>query len=602
VTAKLAFALQQYAMLGILVVSAYGLGRPLTHWLPKSPGLPLEFTVPLRLAGGMAVFMVSFFIAASFHKFTAPVIAVLIALGLFIAIVPFLLTLQKQGVSGSRPAHSGRLATEAWLWMSIVTAVSLPLMLKPLRPPQYFDELMYHLPYARIWAEQGALVVNEWLRFPVFTYNMELIYGAALVFGSDVLAHLLHALAAALTALLTFGIARRYFDWRVACAGVIMLLLATRWGWSTANVDFGVMLFWTSAFVALALGREFGGRRFIYLSVFFAGMAVGIKYQAMLYLPVFLALVPVVERRPGVLARAAMLFAVFGGYWYLRNFLISGNPVHPLGQEWLGYWLWNAGDVELLFGDLERIRDWPNWYLLLFAGAALYWRDSTRVQRTLLLTAVAVVGIWSLISAYPRYLTAAYPIMSILSAFFIIETVRRTGFSKRFTALLPKPGSRARLILLSLFFLLVAFAGFLDAFNTWKQVFPGSKGRADFLAQQFGGYELLNSFAEQRSGTIYQLGFEGEIYYLGKDIRGEWFGPGRYRDVLALSNDASGLSRHLADIGADGLLVNRARAPFSGLALTPAFLEYFELLGQTDRAAFYWRIGPGQMVSDETVE
>jgi hypothetical protein len=73
------------------------------------------------------------------------------------------------------------------LWALVLAAVILPLMLEPLRPPHDWDELMYHLPYARFWAEQGGLDVNEWLRFPVFPYSMELLYAGALLVGSDVL-------------------------------------------------------------------------------------------------------------------------------------------------------------------------------------------------------------------------------------------------------------------------------------------------------------------------------------------------------------------------------------------------------------------------------
>ena len=192
--------------------------------------------------------------------------------------------------------------------------------------------------------------------------------------------------------------------------------------------------------------------------------------------------------------------------------------------------------------------------------------------------------------------------MAVLSAFFVIETVRRTGLSERTAGLLRKSGHLPRLVLLPLFFLTTALGGFLDVSKIWSQVLAGEEGRPKFLAQKFGGYELLNSLTESRIGTVYQLGFEGELYYLGKDVRGEWFGPGRYADVMSLSLHAPELAQHLADIGADSLLINREREPFSNQVWAPAFLEYFELTGQTERAALYGIKSPVKFASDQLLE
>ena len=65
----------------------------------------------------------------------------------------------------------------------------------PLAPPAAFDELMYHLPYAREVAHSGSLGIHEWLRYPWFPYNYNLLYAAALLVGDDVLPHFLNALA-----------------------------------------------------------------------------------------------------------------------------------------------------------------------------------------------------------------------------------------------------------------------------------------------------------------------------------------------------------------------------------------------------------------------
>lgn len=390
----LVFALEQYLLLILIITGAYGLGRPLTGWMRGSLVLPRVLTIPLQVGAGIGVAMISLFVAGLLGQFRVHLIGTLLLIGLSFAFAPLLLRPSRLRVSAMRMARAlKRIPISVWWWVAIALAVSFPLLLRPLQLPLEWDELMYHLPYARFWAQQGGLTVNEWLRYPLFPYNMDLLYGAALVFDNDVLPHLIHAFTGALTAVLTFAVATRFMDWRVGLVAAILLLHATRWGWSNAYIDLGLMLFWSCAFTALALRHQLGDRRFSYLAAFFAGVAVGVKYQGLFYLPVFVILALTVERRLAVINRALLIFLGVGGYWYLRNWFISGDPVHPIGGYLFGFWLWSPGDLAAQFYELETVREWPNWYFLPALGAAAFWRRSTAFYRGLLLCATASVVI-----------------------------------------------------------------------------------------------------------------------------------------------------------------------------------------------------------------
>ena len=54
------------------------------------------------------------------------------------------------------------------LALAVLVLTALPALVEPLAPPAVFDELMYHLPYAREVAQSGRLGVHEWLRYPGF--------------------------------------------------------------------------------------------------------------------------------------------------------------------------------------------------------------------------------------------------------------------------------------------------------------------------------------------------------------------------------------------------------------------------------------------------
>jgi len=450
-----------------------------------------------------------------------------------------------------------------------------------------WDELAYHLPYARFWAEQGVLTVNPWLRYPLGAYNLDVLYAAALIVGSDVLPHLLHGLTGGLTAVLTLGIASRFMDGRVGAIAAILVLYTTRWGWSNAYVDLGLMLFWSAAFAALALRHAVGDERFSLIAAFFAGIAVGIKYQGLFYLPVFVLLALAVERRPSIVARAALIFITVGGYWYLRNYWISGDPVHPIGARLFGFWLWNPDDLVIQYNDLDRVRGWHDWVFLPALAAPFLWRGSTTFQRGLLVCTLATLTIWYLVSGYWRYGLPIYPMLALLTGWVLVASKPAALAAARLQGLATHFGTRTRRTVASLVLVVVAIAMAGDIEKAWSQVLPQGPDRVAYLAKRLGGFDLLRSVQGPPIPALYQLGFEGELYYLGDGVRGDWFGPGRYQEVLALSEDAAALARHLRSLGAGGLLVNRARKPFSSLHWDPHLLDYFDLIAQSERAVLY---------------
>lgn len=579
---KLTFAFEQYSLLGLFVLSTYGWGYLLTRWIPVSSQISPGLIIPIRLASGIGVLMAGLVPIASLGLLKISSILVLLFTGIVINIWGWRehSPVWKRWIPGCPGA-------DKWPWIGLLTAVALPLLVKPLLPPLNWDELAFHLPYAHFWAEQGSLLVNPWLRFPLMPFNMQLLYSATLVAGNDVLPHLLNALTAALTLALTFAVGRRYMDWKTGVIAVLLLAFSTRPGWSTADVDFPVMLFWTCAFVALTLRHESGDVRFMFLAALFAGLAIGVKYQALLYVPVFSILVLRLEQRLPVLAKTALVFLLVGSFWYVRNFIVSGNPVHPVAGSWFGYWIWNAEDLANLNEDLDRVRDWPPVYFICSAGALVFWRGAAKMQQAVMLVAAISTGIWAVSSAYPRYLMAIYPMLALLSAFLLVSIFRRVSIGKSTGWIWKRMGQRWRTATAAVLVTILLLGGVLDASEVFSEVTPDPESRKALIQSKFGGYALLLSLPEVQTGVIYQLGFEGELYYLGAEVRGDWFGPGRYQDVMSLSTNAPEMVRHLEKLGAESLLISRSRKPFSELNWDPAMQQYFELLGQTPDATLY---------------
>ncbi|MEQ9464173.1 MAG: hypothetical protein RJQ10_10975, partial [Haliea sp.] len=296
--AVFSFVLYHYILLAVFGVAVFGLGRPLAGWMASYPQLPALYRWSLQVTAGAGVAIVLLFLAGVLGVFNSGVILGLVLSGWVMAVA----TLTRFPSPGRTVAACKGLVAR---WRGTTPAqrcgvvalllLFLPLLGKPLQTPHEWDELMYHLPYARFWAEQGSLAVNEWLRYPLSAYNMNLLYSGALLVGSDLLTHLLHMFFGLLAASLTFVAGRFFLDWKVGLGAGLLVVFTGLWGYDNAYVDLGLMAFWAGAFASLALRYQYRDARYALLAAALAGIAVGIKYQGLYYLPEFAVLALVLE-------------------------------------------------------------------------------------------------------------------------------------------------------------------------------------------------------------------------------------------------------------------------------------------------------------------
>lgn len=585
---SLMVAMQQYFFLCIFVIAAYGVVLPLSAWMQESHGISRSLQIPLQITAGVGVFIVLLTGAGSVGQLNRLIVTIFLLIGL--TIVGTKLALQRKAFF-TRPQRFSLLlkssTTSGRWWVAVLTILALPYLFIPLQIPLEWDEIMYHIPYAHHWANLGSLGVNEWLRYPLFPYNMNLLYAASLLFENDILPHLIHAFSGALTCFLTFSIGKRFFSGSVGFIAALIVFRSTNGAWEAAYVDLGLMLFWSAAFAALALRYSTKDYRFSYMAAFYAAIAVGVKYQALAFMPVFLLLAFVVERRPLVVLKSTVIFILFGGFWYVRNWMISGDPISPLGGEVFGYWIWSSADLVAQAGDIERVRDWPDWYLLLSVGSILFWKSSSGLQRALVLVTLGSCFIWYSFFGYARYLIPIYPMMGLLSGMFLSNCWSSLGLQHK----MPEIGKVIAPLVRNVGFTFLVIAAMAYSFGeledasvniAWTQ-----EKRHSILQAEFSGYTLLSSLTDTVERPMYQLGFENEIYYLGGDVRGDVFGRGRYSDVFVLTDDAVALSNHLRGLEVKTMLVNKSREPFSAITWDPEMLEYFEVVASTDNAILY---------------
>ncbi|WP_225781918.1 hypothetical protein [Xenophilus sp. Marseille-Q4582] len=604
---QLIFAGQHYAMLALCVFAAWGAGQLLWARLraPQGPGADPAAADPwlglaMAAALGLGLYICAFQALALVGGLRPPAVLALLGAGGLAALAQLRAA---WGRLRTWPPAGLTRAQRVANWVALgALIVSLS---EPLSPPHAFDELMYHLPWARETAAAGALGIHDWLRYPWFPYNYNLLYAAALPLAGDVFPHLLHALAGWLSAAIVFRLALAYSDRITACIAAVILLAIGEMG--NALIDMGVALFVLAACTALwtwhcAPAEETPGRPkfprpprgagqaqsgpggsgsrplgWLALAGFLMGVALGSKYQALTFLPLLGLFVLWRERRPTRLAVALAALLLPCVYWYARNWLQTGDPFNPIGARVFGFTNWNEADYVNQVNDVRAHASLPNIMLwpLLAVPFSVFWRaPSTRPA----VRAAFVFGVWSLViwvltSRYPRYMTASFPLLAWLGAI----GWRQLGLwgaqavQRRLPAL--AQGAAPRVATVGLLAVL-ALAGGQRFVQHARAVSPTPETREAFLRGHVPGYEALQWANAHRRGKLYIVALSDAIYFAHQPAWGDMFGPWRYADFVM--QPPAEMGRRLAAAGFGTIAIHTPTV--SILDSQPGFTDHFELL------------------------
>jgi hypothetical protein len=595
------FAAAQYAAWAVFVVACWGAGRALLARLAPPTRRDAWLEAAMAAALGVGFFICAFQLLAIFGLFKAQATAALVGAGVLAAALqarPWRRELR--GLRGGAAVAARLPWTRNEKIAAIALAlVALPSIVAPLAPPAAFDELMYHLPYARLVADEGRLGIHEWLRYPWFPYNYNLLYAAALQLGDDVLPHLLNGLAGALSVLMVFRLGMLHANRLTACIGAAIWLGIG--DYSNALIDMGVALFVLTACVALWWWRESepvaGGMRWLGVAAFALGVAAGSKYQALTFLPLVALFVVWHERRPRAWALALACFLVPCIYWYARNAVMTGDPFNPIGARVFGFTDWIPADYVQQVADVRDHAARPNvliWAVFL-APFSMLWKRSPALRAAGWFSFYSV-AVWLATSRYPRYLTASYPLIALMAAIgwqvlfgWIGHGLRRLfgrrGLPAGSGAAVASPGRFGLVADWAAVLLLAALAAVSMRQTAEKiaMISPTQETREAFLRQNVPGYGAMDYLRRHADGRVYQIALNEAIYYGPNPVWGDTLGPWRYRDFLLLP--PADMARKLAGLGFTAIVMPTSLVPT--LATRPGFDAHFALLYEQDSGRAY---------------
>ncbi len=600
------FAAAHYAALAVFIAASWGFGRALLGRLAPPPRRDAWLEAAMAVALGMGLFICAFQALAIFGAFRAGATMALVLAGVAAA------GLQLPGWLRERRTPGASLPPAPWTHYERIAAialalVALPALVAPLAPPAAFDELMYHLPYARQVAQQGTLGIHDWLRYPWFPYNYNLLYAAALQLGDDVLPHFLNGLAGALSVVMLFRLGIQHANRLTAFIGAAIWLGLG--DYSNALIDMGVAFFVLAACVALWWWREsdpgkpaHGGMRWLGLAAFFLGVAAGSKYQALVFMPLVALFVVRHERSPKAWGLALVCFLLPCIYWYARNFVMTGDPFNPIGARVFGFTEWTPADYVQQVADVRVHAEMPNLLIWSFflAPFSLLWKRSPAVRAAgwFCLYSVAV---WVVTSRYPRYLMASFPLLAMTSAVgwqvlfgWIASGLRRvfggkqgqeapavaTGAMSRDTA---RSGARVGDWVAVLLLAVLAAVAVRQTAVKVSMISVTPEAREAFLRKHVPGYAAMDYLRRNATGRVYQIALNEAIYYGPNPVWGDTLGPWRYTDFGKLSG--GDLARKLSGLGFVAVVLPDSVVPVFSARVD--FDKYFAVQFEQDGSRVY---------------
>ncbi len=236
------------------------------------------------------------------------------------------------------PIHSRfELALAAFVAMTLLLA-----LVRALTPVLAWDAQVYHLAEGKFWISQGHIAAPPDIASFSYPSLVEMLYLGAFLLKGDILAQVIHWSFLLLTFGIVFLFAQRYFSTCIAwiasafLAAVPSFVLIGSWPY----VDAALAFYATAGLYAVTRARPEegmvdatrGGAHWFVLAGAYAGLALGIKYTALI-VPAALFIVIMGGGLNRFRLKPTVIFAVTAAFvaapWYLRNWLFQGNPIYP---------------------------------------------------------------------------------------------------------------------------------------------------------------------------------------------------------------------------------------------------------------------------------
>ena len=214
------------------------------------------------------------------------------------------------------------------------------------------DSLAYHLYHPRIFIETHSIAHIPHTRESLWPYLTEMLFTLGMLVKGPVVSKLLHYVFGVLSTIAVFCFARRFLGRKEGLIAAALFYLAPCifMQASYAYIELALCFYVFGSFYLFFIWEKERNLWYLVLSGLFMGLAISTKILAgMALIPILLLLAFNLVQTQVTVRKAfkvciAFLIPIFlsSFIWYLRSFMITGNPVYPFMQSlfgggWTGY-------------------------------------------------------------------------------------------------------------------------------------------------------------------------------------------------------------------------------------------------------------------------
>jgi hypothetical protein len=307
-------------------------------------GIPLESaaeTVGLGFSVGSAALIPVLFILGLLHAYYWPVFLLLLLAPLAFAGRDALAGVRAIGrlvrAAGNIPGLAHPLCGVGVIFLG---AGILCGTMAALAPTIIMDAVRMHLPDVQSYLAMHALAPVEASSYSYYPQGFEVLTAAAYSLGAQPAAQMITPMFMAALLLVIFEIARLCgFDAAGIFAGLAVIVITPFiiWDGSQVKNDAQLALFQLAALYCCLRWRATERRGWLMLGAFLLASSFGIKHIAAFgAVPLTLLFLAPLYHKPRGVRMAALFFlcvAVFGFYWHVRTYLLTGDPLYPRRVE-----------------------------------------------------------------------------------------------------------------------------------------------------------------------------------------------------------------------------------------------------------------------------
>ena len=341
----------------LLALISAGFGKRILDGLGCSPEHPLD-AMALALPLGMGLTALATLALGELGCLNFVGLSVLLAVLVELGIIAWFNLFREM-----RAWLRTRVRTRSRTSLSLFFAVCLGLVLvgtalTAVTPVTDGDALCYHLQVPKVFLMRGSVGFAPDLHETVYPLVTEMLYAVALEFRGPVACRGIQWVLGLVFAANVTALARPALKRRAWWAGAIAISVpAVSNGMSAPLNDVALAAFGTAAIFAWVRLHERPTGKAAILAGLLAGLAIGVKYPALVLCGLLAPAIAIraLDRRlpseaapsPRWLALAGVYLVTAlaaGGWWYLRAYVHTGNPVYPFFRDVFG----GAGLAEVL--------------------------------------------------------------------------------------------------------------------------------------------------------------------------------------------------------------------------------------------------------------